>query len=71
MPFQGRNARGSATYHDNVAAALASVFHKAFQQDRQPEQSSPEGLESLLVNDVLASSSWDVLAIGVGQPPSA
>lgn len=62
---QGKYTKHSATYTDQLAAALGSIFSLAIRKrkaDVQDLDSSPaKGLESQLVNDLMQSSRWELV----------
>ena len=56
VPLHGASTKLSAVYHDNVAAAIASVYSEALRASCAVSDSERGGLESVAVNEVLASS---------------
>ena len=64
LQVQGKFTKVSATYTDELAFALATIFAESIQARkeaaRQLEQGPTAGLESQLVNDLMQSLPWKV-----------
>ena len=69
LPVQGKHAKASAIYHDTVALALGSVFDRALKALPPPPAPEAEGLEGLVVNDILASTEWEVASSWTWKSP--
>ena len=62
IPIQGQYTRASAVYTEDLALFLAQAFKSALDQKDLLEETMPkvEGLESVVLNDLLMSGGWDV-----------
>lgn len=64
LQVQGRYTKGSATYTDQLAAAIAGDFHAWSRRERERilEESVPssKGLANIGVNDLAISGSWTI-----------
>ena len=58
VPVEGSLTKGSAVYTDDLARALAFAFAESLKTPAEKDESKVNGLESLLINDVMTSSEW-------------
>lgn len=72
VPVAGSLSKPSAVYVDALGKHLAVAFMKAlsFAGRLENEGPNPHGVESLVVNDLLAAGSWEVLLLGTGSAGS-
>ena len=63
LKVEGRYTKSSATYTPQLSAALADVFHHAILAKKSKfEETSVDGPENLLVNEVMKTARWSVRA---------
>ena len=73
IPIQGQWTKPSATYTDELAEALAEAFHQALNDRLRSEKDRDlqvDGLENILVNDVILSRTWDLEQVWRWQKPA-
>ena len=65
LPVEGSLTKASAIYTDSLSESLAETFARALFSRRVPvdDGKSAEGLESLLVNEVMLSSTWQKMGV--------
>ena len=65
LVVEGKYTKGSATYTDELAAALGSVFAKAIRNRKarmnEFQEIEAKGLENQLANDTMLSSEWTLV----------
>ena len=73
IKIEGKWTKPSATYTDELAFALARVFHYALQSkliNLSQEEPEVDGLENVMVNDIMLSKEWHTQKVWRWKKPS-